>query len=93
MNRESGGFWGAELRHAGWDGVVIHGRADGPVYVWIRSESVEIRDAAHLWGRETGEVEHLLRREDNDPRLHIAQAGVAAEDCVRFALVVAEQAR
>src|ERR1700738_4500365 len=45
---EAGGFWGAELRHAGWDGIVLHGRADRPVYLWIQDEAVEIKDAAHL---------------------------------------------
>jgi aldehyde:ferredoxin oxidoreductase len=59
---EAGGFWGAELRHAGWDAVVFHGRAAKPVYLWIKDDTVEIRDAAHLWGRETGDVETALRR-------------------------------
>ena len=43
---EAGGFWGAELRHAGWDGIVVHGRADKPVYLWIQEQDVEIKDAA-----------------------------------------------
>ena len=50
---EAGGFWGAELRHAGWDAIVFHGRADKPVYLWIKDDHVELRDAAHLWGKET----------------------------------------
>ena len=58
---EAGGFWGAELRHAGWDAIVFHGRADKPVYLWIKDDQVELRDAAHLWGKETGDVEAALR--------------------------------
>jgi aldehyde:ferredoxin oxidoreductase len=85
---ESGGFWGAELRHAGWDGIVVHGRADRAVYLWIEEQTVEIKDAVHLWGRETGDVEDVLRAELGDRLVRVAQCGVAAENGVRFALVV-----
>ena len=47
---EAGGFWGAELKHAGYDGIIIQGRAERPVYLWVDETTVEIRDAAHLWG-------------------------------------------
>src|SRR5215472_17804786 len=50
---ESGGFWGAELRHAGWDAIVFHGRASAPQYLYVNNNDVELRDAAHLWGKET----------------------------------------
>lgn len=85
---ESGGFWGAELRHAGWDGIVVHGQADVPVYLWIKNGDVEIRDAGHLWGRETGAVEDTLRADLGDRLVRVAQTGVAGERGVRFALVV-----
>src|SRR5438445_547205 len=48
---EAGGFWGAELKRAGWDGIIVHGVAASPVYLWINEDRVEIRDAAHLWGK------------------------------------------
>ena len=85
---EAGGFWGAELRHAGWDAIVFHGRADKPVYLWIKDDQVEIRDAAHLWGKETGDVEAALREEHGDRLVRVAQTGVAGENLVRYALVV-----
>src|SRR5690349_8140689 len=85
---EAGGFWGAELRHAGWDGIVLHGRADHPVYLWIRDQQVEVRDAAHLWGVETGPVEDALRKEHGERLLRVAQCGVAAEHGVKYALIV-----
>ena len=85
---EAGGFWGAELRHAGWDGIVFHGRADAPVYLWIKDDVVEIRDASKLWGMETGEVEDALRAEHGERLLRVAQTGIAGEHQVRFALVV-----
>jgi aldehyde:ferredoxin oxidoreductase len=84
---ESGGYWGAELKRAGWDGIVVHGSADTPRYLWINDSEVEIRDALHLWGKLTGEVEDLIREELGEPRARIAQCGPAGERLVRFALV------
>src|SRR5207244_2976147 len=57
---ESGGYWGAELKRAGWDGIVFHGVSPTPVYLWINDGAVEARDAAHLWGRITGQGEALI---------------------------------
>ena len=85
---ESGGYWASELRHAGWDGIVFHGRAERPVYLWIKDDAVEIRDASHLWGQETGPVEDTLRAELGDRRIKVAQTGIAGENLVRYALVV-----
>ena len=85
---ESGGFWGSELRHAGWDGIVFHGRADRPVYLWIKDDSVEIRDASKIWGLETGAVEDTLRAEHGERLLRVTQTGVAGEHLVKYALVV-----
>src|SRR5438874_13235577 len=53
---EAGGFWGAGLEKAGGDGIICHGLAASPVYLWINEGTVEFRDAAHLWGKITGEV-------------------------------------
>ena len=85
---EAGGFWGAELRHAGWDAIVFHGRADTPVYLLIKDDQVEIRDASSIWGLETADVEDALRKEHGERLLRVAQAGVAGEHLVRYALVV-----
>src|SRR5579859_5121031 len=85
---EAGGFWGAELRHAGWDAIVVHGRATKPVYLWIADDQVEFREAGHLWGKETGEVEDTIRQSHGDRLVRVAQTGIAGEHGVRFALVV-----
>jgi aldehyde:ferredoxin oxidoreductase len=85
---EAGGFWGAELKRAGWDGIVISGRADEPVYLWIEDDRVEIRDASHLWGKRTADVEAMLRQELRDKRVRVAQCGLAGENRVRFASVM-----
>jgi len=84
---ESGGYWGAELKRAGWDGIVVHGVSPTPVYLWIKDDAVELRDAAHLWGRITGEVEETLLHELGDPRIKVAQIGPAGEHLVRFACI------
>ena len=85
---EAGGFWGAELKMAGWDGMVVTGRSETPVYLWIKDQEVEIRDAAHLWGMITGDVEDGIREELDDARIRVAQIGPAGENLVRFACIV-----
>jgi aldehyde:ferredoxin oxidoreductase len=84
---ESGGYWGAELKRAGWDGLVVHGVAPTPVYLWINDGAVEFRDAAHLWGRVTGEVEEAILAELGDLRIRVAQIGPAGENLVRYACI------
>src|SRR5919202_1448763 len=58
------GYWNRILRvdltHAGWDGIVVQGRAEAPVYIWITEDSVEIRDAGPLWGKTTGDVKDTV---------------------------------
>ncbi|MDA0269528.1 MAG: aldehyde ferredoxin oxidoreductase family protein [Chloroflexi bacterium] len=85
---EAGGFWGAELKRAGWDAIVVHGASSTPVYLWINDGDVEIRDASHLWGKITGDVEDILHEELADPRVRIAQIGPAGENLVRFGNIV-----
>jgi aldehyde:ferredoxin oxidoreductase len=87
---ESGGFWGAELKRAGWDGIVVHGVAATPVYLWINEDAVEIRDAAHVWGKVTGEVQDALLAEVGDARARVATIGPAGENLVRFACIANE---
>ncbi len=81
---EAGGFWGAELKRAGWDAIVVHGAAVKPVYLWINDDAVEVRDASHLWGKITGDTEEILKEEIGDPRVRVAQIGPAGENLVRF---------
>jgi aldehyde:ferredoxin oxidoreductase len=85
---EAGGFWGAELKKAGWDGIVVKGKAEKPVYLWINDQTVELRDAGHLWGKLTDEVEERLREDHGDKWIRIAQCGIAGESLVRYACVV-----
>ena len=84
---ESGGYWGAELKRAGWDGIVVHGVSPAPRNHWINHGAGEIRDARPLWGRITGEVEDAILAELGDPRIRVAQIGPAGERLVRFACI------
>ncbi len=85
---EAGGFWGAELKKAGYDALILEGRAEKPVYIWIHNAGVEIRDASHLWGEPTATVQGRIREELGDPLIRVAQIGLAGERLVRFACVV-----
>jgi aldehyde:ferredoxin oxidoreductase len=87
-NAEGGGYWGAELKRAGFDGIVVAGRADNPTYLWVHDGQCEFRDASHLWGKTTGETEDALRNELNDRAIRTALIGPAGENLVRFAAIV-----
>ncbi|MCD6518614.1 MAG: aldehyde ferredoxin oxidoreductase, partial [Anaerolineae bacterium] len=66
---EAGGFFGAELKRAGWDVIIIEGVSDSPVYLWIHDDRVELRPAEHLWGLPTADVEERIREELGDKRI------------------------
>ncbi|HSL48945.1 MAG TPA: aldehyde ferredoxin oxidoreductase family protein [Candidatus Deferrimicrobiaceae bacterium] len=85
---EAGGWWGPELRAAGWDGLVIRGRAETPTYLWIKDDRVEFRDARPYWGQLSGEVQDGIEQELGDKRVRVLQTGVAGERGVRFAAIV-----
>jgi len=87
---EAGGFFGPELKMAGFDGVIVEGRSAKPVYLWIKDGRAEIRDASKIWGKDTGEAEKLIREELGDNRIRVAQCGPAGEKRVRYACVVNE---
>ena len=88
----SGGSFGAELKFAGYDMVIIEGKAEKPVYLYIRDETVEIRDAAKLWGKEVPDTTDLVRAE-TDEDAKVACIGPAGEKLVLFACVMNEMHR
>ena len=85
---QSGGFFPAELKFAGFDAVVIKGQAPQPVYLWIHDGQAELREAGHLWGGGTGEVEASIKEELGDGRVQVLQCGPAGERGVRFAALI-----
>ncbi|MGE5559956.1 MAG: aldehyde ferredoxin oxidoreductase family protein [Chloroflexota bacterium] len=85
---EGGGFFGAELKRAGFDAVIVEGMSASPVYLWLHDGEYELRDASHLWGKETLAVERAIKDELGDQHIRVAQIGVAGERLVRYANVV-----
>jgi aldehyde:ferredoxin oxidoreductase len=88
VKSEAGGFWAAELKRAGYDAIIVEGKAKKPVYLWIQDGEVEIRDATHLWGKETKETEDAIKEELGDNRIRICAIGPAGENLVRYACVM-----
>ncbi|WP_297461820.1 aldehyde ferredoxin oxidoreductase [Thermococcus sp.] len=84
----SGGYFGAELKFAGWDGIIVEGKAESPVYIYIKDDNVEIRDAGHLWGKLVSETEETIKKEIGSKKLHITSIGPAGENLVKFAAIV-----
>jgi len=83
-----GGFFGPELKFAGYDGVIIEGKAKRPAYLWIDDDKVEIRDASHLWGKDPFKTQEILRKEVGDEEVHIATIGLAGEEKAPYAIIL-----
>jgi len=90
---KSHGSFGTELKRAGYDAVVFHGRAEKPVYVWIDDDSVQILDASHLWGKSPAETEDMIKEELGDYYIRVAAIGPAGEKLVRIACIINEKSR
>ncbi len=88
IKTEVGGNWGAELKHAGFDGIIVDGKAEKPVYLWIQDGKVSIKDASHLWGKETRETLNTIREELGDNRIQVTMIGPGGENLIRFACVM-----
>ncbi|TEB10326.1 aldehyde ferredoxin oxidoreductase family protein [Pelotomaculum propionicicum] len=83
-----GEFWGAQLKWAGYDALIIEGKAAKPVYIWIHDEEVSIRDAGHLWGKNTKETQQMIRSELGDDKIRVALIGPGGEKMVRYACIM-----
>jgi aldehyde:ferredoxin oxidoreductase len=84
----SGGKFGAELKMAGYDLLIIEGESPEPVYLHIENEQVELCDASHLWGKTVWETEPALQKKYRDPQMRVASIGQAGETLCRYACVV-----
>ena len=84
-----GGAWGAELKFAGYDQIIVRGKADNPVYIFIDGDKVEIRDALDIWGKDTFETQELIKEKIGDPRVEVCCIGPAGENLVKFAIIMA----
>jgi aldehyde:ferredoxin oxidoreductase len=84
----SGGYFGAELKFAGWDMIIVEGRSPKPVYLYINDDVAELRDASHLWGKSVWETEETLKKQLQDPQTRVSSIGAAGESQVLFASIV-----
>jgi aldehyde:ferredoxin oxidoreductase len=84
----SGGYWGAELKMAGWDMIIFEGKSPKPVYLYINDDEVELRDAGHLWGQSVWKTEEVLKSSLQDPLVRVSSIGKAGENGVLYAAVV-----
>jgi aldehyde:ferredoxin oxidoreductase len=84
------GWFGPELKFAGYDAIVVEGKAFQPVYILVGDETVDIRDASKLWGKTTGETQNAIRDENKDENIRVAGIGPGGENLVRFASVISD---
>jgi len=90
VKSEVSGFFGAEMRHAGFDGIIIEGKAAKPVYLWIHDGEAQIRDAGGLWGKTTKETQTAIRAELGDERIRLAMIGPGGENLVKIACIICD---
>lgn len=84
----SGGYFGAELKFAGWDMVIFEGKSEKPVYLYINDDNVELLSAEDLWGKSVWETDELLHKKHQDPQLRVSAIGRPGEEGVLFACIV-----
>jgi aldehyde:ferredoxin oxidoreductase len=85
--------FGNELKYAGYDLIIIDGKAHTPIYLWIRDDCIEIRDASNLWGKTTWETLDMIREWHGDKDIHTLSIGPAGENLVRGACIIQDRAR
>jgi aldehyde:ferredoxin oxidoreductase len=84
----SGGYFGAELKFAGWDMIILEGKSPKPVYLTVFDEKVEIRDAGEIWGKSVWDTDEWIKKRHQDPMMHISAIGVAGENQVLYSCIV-----
>jgi len=85
---EAGGYWPSALKQAGYDGVIVEGKSEKPVYLLVTDEKVELRDASHLWGKTTLETQDAIAEETGIRNIRTSSIGPAGENMVRFACIM-----
>jgi aldehyde:ferredoxin oxidoreductase len=88
-----GGYIGAELKYAGYDIIVIEGKSEKPVYLYINDDEMKLIDASHIWGKGTHDTEKIIRKELGNRKIRVASIGQAGENVVRFACVSVDLGR
>lgn len=86
----AGGYFGAELKFAGYDGIIIEGRAEEPIYIFIKDNLIEFKNAKHLWGKDIWETQKIIKEETHDDRIRVAAIGPSGEKIVKFACIMSD---
>ena len=84
----AGGYWGPELKYAGYDYIIFRGKSPKPVYLWINNQQVELKDATHLWGQDVFDMTHEL--ENTHPGAKVLGIGPAGENLVKCASIMSD---
>lgn len=84
----SGGYWGAELKFAGWDMVIFEGKSPKPVYLMIENERVQLLDASDIWGKTVWETEPAIKTKHQDPLIRVSSIGRSGENGVLYSAIV-----
>ncbi|MHA1305598.1 MAG: aldehyde ferredoxin oxidoreductase N-terminal domain-containing protein, partial [Candidatus Heimdallarchaeaceae archaeon] len=93
LDSNVGGFIGPEIRFAGYDAIIVEGKAEEPVYISIKDDNVEIKDASDLWGMMTHETEAKICQIEEEPRMRVIAIGPAGEILVKIACVTSDKFR
>jgi len=93
LDSYAGGYFGPEMKYAGFDGVIIHGKASKPSYLWVNDGKAEIRDAKNVWGKDIFKTEEILRKEVGHKFARVAGIGQAGENLSRIAGITSDITR
>lgn len=83
-----GSHFGPELKYAGYDHLVIHGQSEKPVYLYIKDDEIQIKDAANLWGKDVLQINDLIKQDIGEDRFEVATIGIAGENLVKYAAIM-----
>ena len=89
----SGGFFGNEMKNAGYDMIIFEGKSNKPVYLLIENDSARLLDAGFLWGKSVWDTEEMIKAKHQDPLIRVASIGVSGEKGVKFACIVNDMHR
>jgi aldehyde:ferredoxin oxidoreductase len=84
------GYFGTEIKNAGYDAIIVEGKAEKPVYLWIQDDNVKLKSAENLWGKVIGEVQESIREDLGDDKIRVACIGPGGENLVKYACIISD---
>ena len=84
----SGGYWGAELKFAGWDMIILEGASPKPVYLTVIDETAELHDASPIWGKSVWDMDAWIKSQHQEPMMHVSGIGISGEQAVLYSCIV-----